>query len=236
MQFEVIFENEMMVVVNKPSGLLSIPDRLGKEISVKQILIEKYGKIYTVHRLDKETSGVLVFAKDEISHKHLNLLFENRKTEKYYHALLDGSLQTISGSIDEPIAEHPAGNGKMMIHAKGKQSLTEFTLIENFGIYSWVKFLILTGRTHQVRIHSQHIGHPVVCDSLYGNAKPVFISGFKKKYNLSKKEEEEKPILNRLALHASSLKFNLNDKEYFFEAPLPKDLKALLQQLQKWKK
>ena len=82
-------------------------------------------------------------------------------------------------------------------------------------------------------VHAQHIGNSIVCDELYGSAQPIFLSTLKHKYNLSKKEEEEKPILSRLALHAASLKFNLNNKEYFFEAPLPKDLKAMLQQLRK---
>ena len=233
MRFDIIFEDEFLVVVNKPAGLLSIPGREGKEISVKQRLIEKYAKIFTVHRLDKDTSGVIVFAKDETIHKQVSQLFENRQTEKIYQGLVTGSMEKKQGHIDAAIMEHPSGNGKMMIHTNGKISLTDFTVIENFGRFSWVKFIIHTGRTHQIRLHAQHIGHPVVCDAVYGNGEPVFISSLKKKYNLSKKEEAERPILARLALHASSLKFLLHDKEYFFEAPLPKDLKALLQQLGK---
>ena len=99
-----------------------------------------------------------------------------------------------------------------------------------------MKFKILTGRTHQIRLHAQFIGHSIVCDELYGDGKPVFISSLKKKYNLSKNEEAEKPILSRLALHSASLKFTLNNNQYFFEAALPKDLKALLQQLEKMNK
>jgi len=116
---------------------------------------------------------------------------------------------------------------------KGKSSLTEYEVLENFIRFSWVKFKILTGRTHQIRVHTQFIGHSIVCDELYGDGKPVFLSSLKKKYNLSKSELEERPILSRLALHSAALKFTVNDKEYFFEAPLPKDLKALLQQLRK---
>lgn len=233
MRFDILYEDDFLVAVNKPSGLLSIPDREGKENNLKDRLLDKYGKIYTVHRIDKDTSGIIVFAKDENTHRQLNLLFENRQTEKIYHALVYGSLNEKNGSIDAAIAEHPSGNGKMMVHAKGKPSFTSFNLIENFGMFSWVEFVIHTGRTHQIRVHAQHIGHPVVCDTIYGNCQPVFISSIKKKYKLSKAEEAEKPILNRLALHAYSLKFNLHNKEYFFEAPLPKDLKALLHQLSK---
>ena len=236
MKFDIIWEDDFLVAVNKPAGLLSIPDRKGNETNIKQMLTEKYGKIFTVHRLDKDTSGVIVFAKDETTHKQISQLFENRQTEKFYTGLVCGSMAETEGHIDVAIMEHPSGNGKMITHATGKASLTDFFVLENFGRFSWVKFMIHTGRTHQIRVHAQHIGHSIVCDALYGNGESIFISSIKKKYNLSKKDEAEKPILSRLALHAYSLKFILNNKEYFFEAPLPKDLKALLQQLRKMKK
>ena len=121
----------------------------------------------------------------------------------------------------------------MILSSKGKPSFTEYEMLEDFRRFSWVKFKILTGRTHQIRIHSQFIGHSIVCDDLYGDGNPVLLSSLKKKYNLSKHEIEERPILSRLALHSASLKFVLNEEEYSFEAPLPKDLKALLQQLGK---
>lgn len=233
MKFDIIFENGFLVAVNKPSGLLSIPDREGKEISLKQMLQDKYGDIYTVHRLDKATSGVIIFAKNEDAHKQLSQLFENRETEKIYYGLVYGSVSPPTGKIEEPIMQHPSGNGRTVLHAKGKLSLTEYEVLEDFKRFSWVKFKILTGRTHQIRIHAQFIGHSIVCDELYGDGKPVLISSLKKRYNLSKTELEERPILSRLALHSASLRFTVNDEAYFFEAPLPKDLKALLQQLRK---
>jgi 23S rRNA pseudouridine955/2504/2580 synthase/23S rRNA pseudouridine1911/1915/1917 synthase len=233
MRFDIIFEDDFLVAVNKPAGLLSIPDREGKEISLKQMLQDKYDEIFTVHRLDKATSGVIVFAKDENTHKQLSRLFEDHDTEKIYYGLVYGSISPEKGKIEEAIMPHPSGNGKMTISAKGKSSLTEYEVLENFRRFSWVKFKILTGRTHQIRVHTQFIGHSIVCDELYGDGKPVFLSSLKKKYNLSKSELEERAILSRLALHSASLKFTLNDKEYFFEAPPPKDLKALLQQLRK---
>jgi 23S rRNA pseudouridine1911/1915/1917 synthase len=233
MKFDIIFENDLLVAVNKPAGLLSIPDREGKEISLKQMLLAKYGEIFTVHRLDKATSGVIVFAKDEATHKQLSQLFENRLTDKIYYGLVHGSVTPQKGKIEEPIIMHSSGNGKMLVSAKGKPSLTEYEVLEDFKLFSWVKFRILTGRTHQIRVHAQFIGHSIVCDELYGDAKPIFVSSLKKKYNLSKKEETEKPILSRLALHSASLEFKLNDEAYSFEAPLPKDFKALLQQLRK---
>src|SRR5664279_1539591 len=103
---EIIFENEDFIVINKPPGLLSIPDREGKEISLKVLLQEKYGNIYTVHRLDRNTSGVILFAKNEAAHKHFSKQFEERSTRKIYNGLVLGKLQPPKGIVDEPIAEH----------------------------------------------------------------------------------------------------------------------------------
>ena len=231
---ETIFENEDFMVINKPSGLLSIPDRKQTETSLKDLLIYKYGEILTVHRLDKETSGVIVFAKNEQTHKQLSELFESRNVEKYYVGLVHGKIQDEKGSIDASIMEHPVKKGKMITHVKGKPSLTDYEVMENFRLYSFVRFQIHTGRTHQIRVHMQHIAHSIVCDELYGSDEPVYISSLKRKYHLSKNEEEERPILSRLALHSSQLKFDLNGEHYEFEAEIPKDLKATLQQLRKW--
>jgi 23S rRNA pseudouridine955/2504/2580 synthase/23S rRNA pseudouridine1911/1915/1917 synthase len=233
----IIFESDDFIVLNKPSGLLSIPDRQGKEISLKKMLQEKYGEIFTIHRLDKGTSGLIVFAKNEATHKFLSQQFENRKTEKIYLGLVIGSLLNKKGTIDSPIMEHPVKKGLMVINRKGKESLTDYEVIEDFGIYSWTKFQIYTGRTHQIRVHMKDMGHPVVCDELYGDGEPVFLSAIKHKFKLSKKEEQERPMLNRLALHSWQLKFRgPGDQEYNFESPIPKDLKAILQQLSKKKK
>lgn len=235
MRPDIIFENDLFIAINKPSGLLSIPDRLGEEISLKDILKEKYGEIYTVHRLDKDTSGIIVFARSEEAHKALSQLFEGREMEKYYVGLVYGNMISTSGSIDAPITEHPGKISKMMTHAKGKPSLTDYEVLDSFRLFSWLQFRIHTGRTHQIRVHMQHIGHPIVCDALYGEARPLLLSALKKNFKLSKTAEEEKPILSRLALHSFRLKFTLNKEIYELEAPLPKDLKAVLQQLKKWK-
>jgi 23S rRNA pseudouridine1911/1915/1917 synthase len=232
----IISETADLIVLNKPSGLLSIPDREGKDISLKKLLIEKYGNIFTVHRLDRGTSGLIVFAKNEETHKHLSQQFEERQTEKIYLGLVIGSLSEKKGSIDAPIAEHPAKKGLMNVYQKGKESLTDYEVLEDFKIFSWLQFQIHTGRTHQIRVHAKHIGHPIVSDDLYGDGKPILLSSLKHKFKLSKNELEERPILNRLALHALSLKFqNTNGEMVKLEAPLPKDLRALLQQLRKRK-
>ena len=225
------------VALAKPSGLLSIPDREGKELSLKSMLKEAYGDIFTVHRLDKDTSGLIIFAKNEAAHKWLSQQFESRQTRKIYRGLVTGSLPAATGSLDAPVAEHPARNGTMIIHRKGKEALTDFEVLEDFGICSWVQFRIHTGRTHQIRVHMKDYGHPILCDPLYGDGKPLLLSSLKHRFKLSKDEEEERPILNRLALHAYQLSFTgMNGEEVVLEAPLPKDMRATLQQLQKNRK
>jgi 23S rRNA pseudouridine1911/1915/1917 synthase len=239
----IIKETDDLILLDKPAGLLSIPDREGKEISLKVLLKNKYGDIFTVHRLDKETSGLIVFAKNAAAHKYLSAIFmasstgDDRAIKKIYQGLVIGSPEKEKGRIATPIAEHPALNGTMITHSKGKTAITDYEVLEDFGIYSLVKFQIHTGRTHQIRVHMKEIGHPVVCDRLYGDGKPLMVSMLKKKYNLSKKEEEERPLLNRLALHAWQLSFTDKNGELVeAEAPLPKDMRAVLQQLRKRKR
>ncbi|MBL0233334.1 MAG: RluA family pseudouridine synthase [Chitinophagaceae bacterium] len=230
-------------VIDKPAGLLSIPDREGKDISLKVLLKEKYGEIFTVHRLDRETSGLIIFARNAEAHKHFSASFmasssgEERAVKKIYQGLVIGSLPEPSGKIEAPIKEHPALNGSMIVHRLGKPALTDYEVLEDFGIFSMVKFRIHTGRTHQIRVHMKEIGHPIVCDKLYGDGKPLLVSALKYRYKLSKKEEEEKPIINRLALHSWQLGFADQQGEWIeMEAPLPKDIRAALQQLRKRKR
>lgn len=215
--------------------MLSIPDRFHKELpSLYQILNRRYGKIFIVHRLDRDTSGLILFARNEEAHKYLCGLFEKRALQKTYLAIVKGSLPEQQGAVKEPIAEHPTKKGTMVIYRKGKPSVTKYNLVEDFGLYSLVKFQIESGRTHQVRVHAKHLGHPIAADPVYGDGNPVFLSSFKKKYRLSKHDLEERPILSRPALHAFQLQFSYKDgKRISLEAPLPKDMRALLNQLRK---
>jgi 23S rRNA pseudouridine1911/1915/1917 synthase len=234
MQLQIIFENDEFVVVNKPAGMLSIPDRVQSEPSLKDHLLQKYGSIYTVHRLDKETSGIILFAKNETAHKYFSKQFEDRGVEKYYMGLVLGTPAAVSGTIDAPLTEHPVHKGLMMVHRKGKPSVTDYEVIESMGKFSLIKFRIHTGRMHQIRVHAKNIGHPLACDALYGDGKPLLLSAIKKKYKLSKLQEEERPIVNRVALHSYQLKFtDAAGKVYDLVAPLPKDIRVLVQQLQK---
>ena len=233
---DIIFENEDFIVLNKPAGLLSIPDRLGKEVSLKSLLQEKYGSIFTVHRLDQLTSGLIIFAKNAETHQTLSQLFEGRDIVKKYVGIVLGQ-PPLEGTIDEPIMEHAIKKGQMIVHAKGKTALTSYKIVQQFKWYAFMEFQINTGRTHQIRVHAKHIGHPIVCDELYGDGQPILLSSIKKKnFKLSQKEEAEKPLLNRQALHAFSVDFEYKKEKLHFEAPLPKDVVATLRQLEKWNK
>lgn len=237
MQIEKLYEDDDLVIVNKPAGLLVIPDRFNMDIpSLGRTLEARMGQqIWIVHRLDKETSGVICFAKNEAAHKYLSKLFQERDIEKYYTGLVIGKLIEQEGTINAPIIEHPFTKGKMIIAKKGKESVTDYSVIEQWPLYSLVGFQIHSGRTHQIRVHMQSIGHPLVCDEMYGDGKPFLLSGIKRKYKLSEKDEEEKPLLSRLALHASKLSFQKEDgTEISVEAPLPKDIAACVKQLNKW--
>ena len=230
---EIVFEDDQIIAVNKPAGMLSIPDRANTQPSLKAALQNKYGDIFVVHRIDRPTSGLIVFAKNAEAHKALSELFLSRKMIKKYVALVNGAIFPESGTIDAAIAVHPAKNGTMVVHQKGKSSVTDYKTVEKFPFYSLVEYQIHTGRTHQIRVHTKYMGHSIAGDELYGDGKPVLVSRIRKDFKLSKLSDDEQPILNRLALHSYQMEFTLFGKEYHLEAPLWKDMRATLQQLRK---
>lgn len=231
---QIIFENDDFVAINKPAGLLTIPDRTQSERSLKDILLEKYGSIFTVHRLDKDTSGLVIFAKNEATHKFFSALFEDRKIEKYYLGIVHGCPANSTGTIDAPIAEHPVHKGLMTVHRNGKPSSTTYEVMEANRHYSLVSFQLHTGRTHQIRVHAKNMGHPLACDELYGDGKPVLLSSIKKKFRLSKHDEQERPMINRLALHSYKLIFtDATGTRMELIAEMPKEFRALMNQLKK---
>ena len=239
MQPEILFEDDDLVVVNKPAGLLVIPDRFNADLpSLNKSLEQKLNqKIWVVHRLDRETSGVICFAKNEVAHRYLSILFQEHQVNKYYAGLVTGKIRPPEGRIETAIGEHPAVKGKMTVTKKGKLAVTDYKVSEEWPLYSLVQFQIHTGRTHQIRVHMQSIGHPLVCDELYGDGKPLLLSSFKRKYHASKSEEAERPLMSRMALHAYRLDFVKEDgTRVCVDAPIPKDMAATVNQLNKWAK
>jgi 23S rRNA pseudouridine955/2504/2580 synthase/23S rRNA pseudouridine1911/1915/1917 synthase len=226
----ILFETDNLIAADKPSGVLSIADRKGN-LSFKEILEAKFGTLYIVHRLDKDTSGIILYARNKETHQYLCNLFLEKKIEKYYTAIVHGRPHESAGMIDAPIAENPSIKGSMIIHRNGKPSQTGYQVLEANKFFSLVEFRLFTGRTHQIRVHSKNAGFPVAVDKLYGNDMPIYLSHFKKKYKVGKFEEEQ-PILNRLALHASRVEFtDMDGKVIKIESTIPKVFSTLMKQL-----
>ena len=232
----VLHEDAAIVVVNKPAGVLTVPDRHDpSKLNVTAYLRSRYDNILIVHRLDRDTSGVLVFARTAEAHRDLSLQFQNRTVTKHYRTLVAGQVAHDEGLIDKPIVPHPHIGGKMIVARKGKASQTRYTVLERFQRHTWLDVELLTGRTHQIRVHFLAQGYPLAVDPLYGKRERLALSDIKPGYR-HPYPAEERPLLGRLSLHAATLAIHHPDSKerLTFEAPLPKDLRALLQQLRKW--
>lgn len=166
--FPLLYESTDYLAVNKPEGIASIPERLPGTESVLQVLQHERGeKLFVVHRLDKEVSGVLVFARNAGAHRHLNDRFSDRQVRKVYLAVVHGALPPTGGSIRKPLREF--GSGRMGVDERGKPSETDFDVVESWPATTLVKAFPRTGRRHQLRVHFYSIGHPVVGDLRYGD-------------------------------------------------------------------
>ncbi len=233
----VIYADDHILIADKPSGITVIPERYNTEKpSVQSVLEKEYGKLWVVHRIDRETTGIVAFARDEESHKNLSQQFENRQVRKLYKAIVSGRMEGDAGEIDSPIAEKPNKPGTMMIHPKGKEALTLFEVEEQFRTCALLNVDIKTGRTHQIRVHFASAGHPLLVDSVYGQHDKFLLSSVKRKYKQT--DEEERPVISRLTLHASSLTIThpVTGEQMTFTSPLPHDLEALLKLLRKYDK
>ena len=233
---QIIFEDENLIAINKPPLILTIPDRFDKaKDNLFSFLQNKFGNIFVVHRLDKETSGIILFAKNPEAQKKLNLQFEDRLIERKFLAIVVGSPKEMSGEINLPILESEKLKGIVEISNHGKKSVTQFNVLEKFRHFALVEYSPKIGRMHQIRIHAAHTGNPIVADSLYGNS-PEFNLSTIKKYYKQKKFENESPIIKRCALHGKSISFqSLNGNEKIeLSAHLPRDFSALLKSLQKY--
>lgn len=238
-KLEIIFEDDELVFVNKPSGMLSIPDRYATELpNVYNLLQIKFENIFTVHRLDRETSGLICFAKNEAMHKAMNQLFQKRDVGKYYYVIVNGVMNHDEGIIEKPIAQNKIDSSKMIIAKRGKESTTHYKVLERFKDVTVVEAQIKTGRTHQIRVHFEALGYPLLVDKVYGKHPEFLVSSLKgRKFKLAK-GTVEKPLLDRTSLHAHRLVFThpTTQKEIEIIAPISKDIAAVVKQLRKWSK
>jgi RluA family pseudouridine synthase len=232
---KLLYEDNHILVVNKPSGIPVIPERgATPRPSVQEILQEEKGKLFIVHRIDKDTSGIIVMARSAESHKHLSAQFEAHTVGKEYLAIVQGSPLEESAQIDIPLMPHPSKN-IMLVDLAGKPCTTLFKIEETFHRHTLLRVKILTGRRHQIRVHMAYMGNPLLIDPVYGNHAAFFLSQVKKKY---KNNAEERPLMSRLTLHSELLEFihPQTAETVSFRAALPNDMEVVLKQLRKWDK
>lgn len=234
--YKTIYADNDLVVLNKRSGILIAADRYNPEAPRLDLLAqEEFGKLYAVHRIDKDTSGLIVYARTQEAQRNLSMQFEKRQVKKVYHALVYGHPLWESLTVDLPLLPDGDPRHRTIVNKRfGKKSVTDFKLIGSCGQFSWIEARPETGRTHQIRVHLAEKGFSIVCDPLYGgNQKPVRLSEIKRKWNGD--AEEERPLLSRLALHAFKITFThpSSGEEVTFTAAYPRDMEAVRKQLAK---
>lgn len=222
---EIIYEDENFAVINKPRGMVvhQASSYRANDTLVNALLfrlkdlssINGVIRPGIVHRLDKDTTGLLVVAKNDEAHRSLQSQIAAKTAKRIYIALTDGNFREESGVIDAPIGRSKRDRKKMAVVEGGRRAVTHYTVLERFGRYTLVRFEIETGRTHQIRVHSAHIGHPVTGDAVYGGSTALFKGG--------------------QLLHAGRLELDdpATGERKVFEAPLPEDFALVLEKLRK---
>ncbi len=206
----ILYEDDDILAVDKPEGLAAIPERTGQGGSLFEILCgQRDERLFIVHRLDKDTSGVILFARNAETHRWLNRQFEARAVVKTYLALVHGVVADDGGMIDQPLRQF--GSGRVAVDPqRGKPSTTEFRVTRRFRSYSLVEARPRTGRRHQIRVHLYHLGHPIAGDPLYG-------------------DKVAQQDFARLMLHAWKLAMPLpSGRTLTFEAPIPESFQRIL--------
>jgi 23S rRNA pseudouridine1911/1915/1917 synthase len=244
---EVVYEDEALTVVNKPAGIVTHPAKGNWRGTLVNAIQFHYDTLSTlggenrpgiVHRLDRDTSGLLVVCKNDIAHRKLALRFELREVHKEYLALVSGVPQRQSDYIEKTIGFHPTCREKMAIRLPadgGKPAVTFYEVAERFRGFALVRCKPQTGRTHQIRIHLAHIGHPILADKLYSGRDKIALSDLlgRDRSDRAGEAQPEVPLIDRQALHAHRLRFEhpLTHHELELTAPLPEDFRRTLDAL-----
>jgi len=220
---KILHEDEHLLVLDKPSGLPVLPDGWEKDAPYLVKMLEaEFGQIFIVHRLDKITSGVMIFARDAGTHRDLNIQFEHRQAEKIYHAIVEGNPKWNEKTARHPLRANVGHKHRTMVDDKnGKPAETRFKVLKRYPASpeqgrdesALIEAQPMTGRTHQIRVHAYALGHPLLGDTLYG--------------------AEETDLIARPALHAHSLTLELNGERVTFKAPHPDDFRAALERLKR---
>ncbi len=236
---DIIYEDKYLIIVNKPANMVVHPAR-GYQSGTMVNALAYYCRNLSagddpvrpgvVHRLDKDTTGVIIFAKDDEAHWRLALQFERRRIHKEYLAVVEGIINLDSDKIDAPIGAHPQIRSKYSVREViGKKAVTIYHVLERLKNFTFVKLHPETGRTHQLRVHLSYIKHPIVGDTMYGARKIT-------KGELFGNDNDDSLIINRFALHAHRIEFRhpITGKPMKIEAPLPEDFRNLLDILREY--
>ncbi len=237
----IIYEDQDILVIDKPPGIPVIPDRWDAQklnaIDMLYSQIQKNSstseqKIWVVHRIDQDTSGLVIFAKNSESHRMLNRSFFSATVKKFYLAIVQGCPEKPDGRIDYALS--PQKKGRVLVDPTGKKAITIYRVVEKFSRYSVLEVNPVTGRTHQIRVHLTAIGHPLVVDPLYTAKTQFGITDLKRYARIL--TEEVPALISRLTLHAMKLKIMhpITKTEMEFTAEIPKDMQAILKALRKW--
>lgn len=239
---DIVYEDDQLLIINKPAGMVTHPaygNWTGTLVNALLFHVNKLSDVNQdpfrpgiVHRLDKDTSGLLVIAKNDQAHKTLASYFKDRNIDRHYYALVWGHPDQ-KGSITTYMGRSLSDRRKMEVvpdESRGKRAVTHFEVIEYFDFLSLIKVKLETGRTHQIRVHMSHLGHPIFCDETYGGRKVVYGPASGERKNLFKNLFAD---LNRQFLHAKTLGFDhpVTGERIFFESELPEDLMYTLTEL-----
>jgi 23S rRNA pseudouridine1911/1915/1917 synthase len=236
---DIVYEDEWLVVVNKAADLVVHPSKGHQTGTLVNALAYHFTQLSSVsgplrpgvvHRLDRDTTGVILVVKDDRVHEAIALQFERRTATKEYLALCEGAFDLDCDLVDAPIGHDGRSRERMRVGGRDpREAQTVYEVIERLGAFTLVRCRPRTGRTHQIRVHLQHLGHPVVADPLYGRRRAVYLS------DLTGEEHrpDQQPLLARQALHALRLSIHhpALGREMTFEAPMPEDMEQLLQSL-----